>query len=108
MKVYLLQVSRGCYDDYSCHIEAVYSNLECAEKARIEFDNTHIVDESKLPMSEDDWSRLDYGYDSDSNDAVIVPKEGYSVEDFKEMNRLMDLIWEDYNLSRIIEKEVID
>lgn len=81
-----------------------FLNKEDAEAARILFDKEHIIDKSKLPMSEDEWSSLGYGYGEDGR--TLENKGGYSIEDFKEMERMMSLNWTEWNPSAVGEFEL--
>ncbi|MFT3994773.1 MAG: hypothetical protein QM660_10725 [Dysgonomonas sp.] len=103
-KVYALFVSRGSYDDYSSWTESIFLNKEDAEEARVAFDKEHIPNEADMPMTQEEWSNLDYGYGEGGN--TIEEKGGYTVADFEKMNAIMDLIWEHYNPSKIHEFEL--
>lgn len=101
--VYVVQAFGGCYEDKWEQLLSVTSTLEEAEK--VVKDCCAKYDESNWPMTYEEYANTNYGYpdyppeDCDAYDDpyVHVDRDGFTVEQFEEMDMLVNLRYESFS-----------
>lgn len=78
-KVYLVNSSRGCYEDYVTTVERVFKNIKDAEKYASELDKSHVFEEV---FEEKVWDDIydDFYEISDEHEEMFDNRVEYSHE----------------------------
>jgi hypothetical protein len=120
-RIYIVESHGGQYEDSWDHVEGVFLDknkaIQCAKDICDDYD----VDESKLPMTFDEYCRCNYGYpdcpddEYDYNNELLwdyynteIDRDGHTVAEFKIMSEAFELRHNDFSFctvnSYIIDK----
>jgi len=119
-KVYIVTACGGHYEDKWEHVVGVYSMYDKAMQVAKETVDAHNVDESKLPMTFEEYQRCNYGcrdYPDDGYDLTdlelqkyyneLVDRDGHTVAEFKEMEEVEQAQDSDFSFCTI-EEFIVD
>ena len=107
-RVYIVISYGGEYEDSWEHILCTYTDYLKALSAAKKVCDEHVIDESKLPMSFDEYSECGYGYpdcdkvyaDMDDDERkyydTLIDRDGHTVEEFKIMADAQNKLYDDF------------
>ena len=113
-RIYIVESHGGQYEDSWDHVVGVFSNvdkaIQCAKDTCDEYD----VDESKLPMTFEEYGIYNYGYPDcpeegyDYNDSslceyynTLIDRDGHTVAEFQEMESAEHLQNEEFSFCTV-------
>lgn len=113
-RIYLVQSHGGQYEDRWDHIEGIFSNSDKAIQCAKDVCDEYNIDESKLPMTFEEYGMCNYGYPDcpeegyDYNDAslceyynTVIDRDGHTVAEFEEMENAEQLQHEDFSFCSV-------
>lgn len=119
-RIYIVQSHGGQYEDRWDHIEGIFSNPDKAIQCAKDVCDEYNIDESKLPMTFDEYGMCNYGYPDcpedgfDYNDAslceyynTLIDRDGHTVAEFEAMDNAQNLKYEDFSFCSV-ESFLID
>ena len=108
-RVYVVESFGGQYDDNWNHIIGIYTDYDKALSVAKEECEKYFVDESKLPMTWDEYQQFNYGcpdcpddgydyYDESLCDYynTCIDRDGHTKEEFELMNRMRSIEYNDF------------
>ena len=108
-RVYVVESFGGQYDDKWKHIIGVYTDYDKALSVAKEECEEYFVDESKLPMTWDEYQQFNYGCPDcpddgyDYNDESLcdyyntcIDRDGHTKEEFELMNLMRSIEYNDF------------
>ena len=108
-RVYIVSSFGGQYEDKWEHTIGVFTDYNLALKTAKEECDEYYIDESKLPMTMDEYAEFNYGYPDqpengfDYNDEQLceyyntpIDRDGHTKEEFLEMDRIQSLQYEEF------------
>ena len=108
-RVYVVESFGGQYDDKWKHIIGIYTDYDKALSVAKEECEKYFVDESKLPMTWDEYQQFNYGCPDcpddgyDYNDESLfdyyntcIDRDGHTKEEFELMNRMRSIEYNDF------------
>ena len=108
-RVYVVESFGGQYEDKWNHVIGIYTDYDKALSVAKEECEEHFVDESKLPMTWDEYQQFNYGYPDypedgyDYNDEYLwnyyntcIDRDGHTKEEFKLMDRMQSMKYDDF------------
>ena len=108
-RVYVVESFGGQYDDKWKHIIGVYTDYDKALSVAKEECEKYFVDESKLPMTWDEYQQFNYGCPDcpddgyDYNDESLcdyyntcIDRDGHTKEEFELMNLMRSIEYNDF------------
>ena len=108
-RVYVVESFGGQYDDKWKHIIGIYTDYDKALSVAKEECEKYFVDESKLPMTWDEYQQFNYGCPDcpddgyDYNDESIcdyyntcIDRDGHTKEEFELMNLMRSIEYNDF------------
>ena len=108
-RVYVVESFGGQYDDKWEHIIGVYTDYDKALSVAKEECEKYFVDESKLPMTWDEYQQFNYGCPDcpddgyDYNDESLcdyyntcIDRDGHTKEEFELMNLMRSIEYNDF------------
>ena len=108
-RVYIVESFGGQYEDKWNHIIGIYTDYDKALSVAKEECEKHSVDESKLPMTWDEYQQFNYGYPDypedgyDYNDEYLwnyyntcIDRDGHTKEEFELMDRMQSMKYDDF------------
>ena len=108
-RVYVVESFGGQYDDKWKHIIGIYTDYDKALSVAKEECEEYFVDESKLPMTWDEYQQFNYGcpdcpddgYDYDDESLcdyynTCIDRDGHTKEEFELMNRMRSIEYNDF------------
>lgn len=108
-RVYVVESFGGQYDDKWKHIIGIYTDYDKALSVAKEECEKYFVDESKLPMTWDEYQQFNYGCPDcpddgyDYNDESLcdyyntcIDRDGHTKEDFELMNLMRSIEYNDF------------
>ena len=101
--VYVVHAFGGEYEDRWDELLSVTFTLEDAEK--IIKDYCAMYDEKNWPMTMEEYQNANYGY-ADDNTGVHIDRDGFTAEQFEEMDGLTSLRYLDLSGVMVDEVEV--
>lgn len=120
-RVYVVESFGGQYDDKWNSIIGIYTDYDKALSVAKEECEKYFVDESKLPMTWDEYQQFNYGCPDcpddgyDYNDESLfdyynntcIDRDGHTKEEFELMNRMRSIEYNDF-VGCNIESYVLD
>ena len=118
-RVYVVESFGGQYEDKWNHVIGIYTDYDKALSVAKEECEEYFVDESKLPMTFDEYCQFNYGYpdcdeDYDYNDKekfdyynTVIDRDGHTVEEFEMMDHVQQMQYEDFTGCHI-ESYILD
>ena len=108
-RVYVVESFGGQYEDKWNHVIGIYTDYDKALSVAKEECEEHFVDESKLPMTWDEYQQFNYGYPDypedgyDYNDEYLwnyyntcIDRDGHTKEEFELMDRMQSMKYDDF------------
>ena len=108
-RVYVVESFGGQYDDKWKHIIGIYTDYDKALSVAKEECEKYFVDESKLPMTWDEYQQFNYGcpdcpddgYDYDDESLfdyynTCIDRDGHTKEEFELMDRMQSMKSDDF------------
>ena len=108
-RVYVVESFGGQYDDKWKHIIGIYTDYEKALSVAKEECEKYFVDESKLPITWDEYQQFQYGcpdcpdHGYDYNDESLcdyyntcIDRDGHTKEEFELMNLMRSIEYNDF------------
>ena len=108
-RVYVVESFGGQYDDKWKHIIGIYTDYDKALSVAKEECEEYFVDESKLPMTWDEYQQFNYGCPDcpddgyDYNDESLcdyyntcIDRDGHTKEEFELMNLMRSIEYNDF------------
>ena len=108
-RVYVVESFGGQYDDKWKHIIGIYTDYDKALSVAKEECEKYFVDESKLPMTWDEYQQFNYGcpdcpddgYDYDDESLcdyynTCIDRDGHTKEEFELMNLMRSIEYNDF------------
>ena len=108
-RVYVVESFGGQYDDKWKHIIGIYTDYDKALSVAKEECEKYFVDESKLPMTWDEYQQFNYGCPDcpddgyDYNDESLcdyyntcIDRDGHTKEEFELMNLMRSIEYNDF------------
>ena len=108
-RVYVVESFGGQYDDKWKHIIGIYTDYDKALSVAKEECEKYFVDESKLPMTWDEYQQFNYGCPDcpddgyDYNDESLcdyyntcIDRDGHTKEEFELMDRMHSMTYDDF------------
>lgn len=108
-RVYVVESFGGQYDDKWNNIIGIYTDYDKALSVAKEECEKYFVDESKLPMTWDEYQQFNYGCPDcpddgyDYNDESLfdyyntcIDRDGHTKEEFELMNRMRSIEYNDF------------
>ena len=108
-RVYVVESFGGQYDDKWKHIIGIYTDYDKALSVAKEECEKYFVDESKLPMTWDEYQQFNYGCPDcpddgyDYNDESLcdyyntcIDRDGHTKEEFELMDRMQSMNSDDF------------
>ena len=108
-RVYVVESFGGQYDDKWNHIIGIYTDYDKALSVAKEECEKYFVDESKLPMTWDEYQQFNYGCPDcpddgyDYNDESLcdyyntcIDRDGHTKEEFELMNLMRSIEYNDF------------
>ena len=108
-RVYVVESFGGQYDDKWNYIIGIYTDYDKALSVAKEECEKYFVDESKLPMTWDEYQQFNYGCPDcpddgyDYNDESLfdyyntcIDRDGHTKEEFELMNRMRSIEYDDF------------
>lgn len=108
-RVYVVESFGGQYEDKWNHVIGIYTDYDKALSVAKEECEKHSVDESKLPMTWDEYQQFNYGYPDypedgyDYNDEYLwnyyntcIDRDGHTKEEFELMDRMQSTKYDDF------------
>ena len=108
-RVYIVESFGGQYEDKWNHVIGIYTDYDKALSVAKEECEKHSVDESKLPMTWDEYQQFNYGYPDypedgyDYNDEYLwnyyntcIDRDGHTKEEFELMDRMQSMKYDDF------------
>ena len=108
-RVYVVESFGGQYDDKWNHIIGIYTDYDKALSVAKEECEKYFVDESKLPMTWDEYQQFNYGCPDcpddgyDYNDESLfdyyntcIDRDGHTKEEFELMSRMRSIEYNDF------------
>lgn len=108
-RVYVVESFGGQYEDKWNHVIGIYTDYDKALSVAKEECEKHSVDESKLPMTWDEYQQFNYGYPDypedgyDYNDEYLwnyyntcIDRDGHTKEEFELMDRMQSMKYDDF------------
>ena len=109
IKIYLAWGPSGEYDTYYEECLGAFLKRENAEKAGKEWYDKKTNAFNDLPMTLEEFQRLNFGYaDDDYEEEGERGRDGYTEEDFEIMDDAWDNQYEIYHNPLITEVEIMD
>ena len=109
IKIYLAWGPSGEYDTYYEECLGAFLKRENAEKAGKEWYDKKTNANNDLPMTLEEFQKLNFGYADDDYDGEgDRGRDGYTEEDFERMDEAWDNQYETYYDPRITEVEIMD
>ena len=109
IKIYLAWGPSGEYDTYYEECLGAFLKKENAEKAGKEWYDKKTNAYNDLPMTLDEFQKLNFGYaDDDYEEEGERGRDGYTEEDFERMDEAWDNQYETFYAPRITEVEIMD
>ena len=111
-QIHIVQKSGGCYEDSYHYIIGVWPTFDEAMKQAKEKCKEYVVDESKLPMTFDEFINCNYGYpddpwgsdsehnyteDDDKFLSTIIDRDGHTIDEFKVMSEAWEKTMDDFS-----------
>ena len=108
-RVYVVESFGGQYEDKWNNVIGIYTDYDKALSVAKEECEEYFVDESKLPMTWDEYHQFNYGYPDcpddgyDYNDEslcdyynTLINRDGHTKEEFELMDRMQSMKYEDF------------
>ena len=108
-RVYVVESFGGQYEDKWSHVIGIYTDYDKALSVAKEECEKYFVDESKLPMTWDEYQQFNYGCPDcpddgyDYNDESLfdyyntcIDRDGHTKEEFELMNRMRSIEYDDF------------
>ena len=108
-RVYVVESFGGQYEDKWNHVIGIYTDYDKALSVAKEECEEYFVDESKLPMTWDEYQQFNYGCPDcpddgyDDNDESLcdyyntcIDRDGHTKEEFELMNRMRSIEYDDF------------
>ena len=108
-RVYIVESFGGQYEDKWNYIKGIYTDNEKTLSVAKEKCEEYFVDESKLPMTWDEYQQFNYGCPDcpddgyDYNDESLcdyyntcIDRDGHTKEEFELMNRMRSIEYDDF------------
>ena len=108
-RVYVVESFGGQYEDKWKHVIGIYTDYDKALSVAKEECEEYFVDESKLPMTWDEYQQFNYGYPDLPDDGydyddeslfdyynTCIDRDGHTKEEFELMDRMQSMKYEDF------------
>ena len=113
-RIYIVESHGGQYEDSWDHIEGIFTDPDKALQHAKDVCDEYDIDESKLPMTFEEYGMLNYGYPDypedgyDYNDAslceyynTLIDRDGHTVAEFQEMENAEHLQNEEFSFCTV-------
>ena len=113
-RVFIVTSCGGQYEDRWDHTEGVFSTYDKALQCAKDVCDMYDIDESKLPMTFDEYGEANYGYPDCPDDGydykdeklceyynTVIDRDGHTVSEFEEMELAEQLKNEDFSYCAI-------
>ena len=108
-RVYVVESFGGQYEDKWNHVIGIYTDYDKALSVAKEECEKYFVDESKLPMTWDEYQQFNYGYPDLPDDGydyddeslfdyynTCIDRDGHTKEEFELMDRMQSMKYDDF------------
>ena len=108
-RVYVVESFGGQYEDKWNHVIGIYTDYDKALSVAKEECEEYFVDESKLPMTWDEYQQFNYGYPDLPDDGydyddeslfdyynTCIDRDGHTKEEFELMDRMQSMNSDDF------------
>jgi hypothetical protein len=113
-RIYIVESHGGQYEDSWDHVEGIFTDPDKALQHAKDVCDEYDIDESKLPMTFDEYGEYNYGYPDcpdegyDYNDSslceyynTLIDRDGHTISEFEEMENAEHLKNEDFSFCTV-------